>query len=72
MQMAGAVSAFDIGMKVALFRQFNSGWQNNFGSFEFYFYRKIPTTLFAMIFAAPTSVATEMAIRAYNSDKTFP
>jgi hypothetical protein len=30
---------FDIGLKVALFRQFNSGWQCNFGGFEHAFYR---------------------------------
>jgi hypothetical protein len=33
MQMAAAGAFFDIGLKVALYRQFNSGWQTNFGGF---------------------------------------
>ncbi len=63
---------FDIGAKVALFRQFNSGWQNHFAGFEFYFYRKIPTVLGAMILSSPFAIAIEMAQRAYYADSTFP
>ena len=31
-QLALYGSVFDMGLKLAVFRQFNSGWQNNFGT----------------------------------------
>ena len=72
MQYAAACALGPIGLQCALFRQFNSGWQNNFGGFQFYFYRKLPTTALAMLFAAPFGVAVDMAHRAYYADQTFP
>jgi hypothetical protein len=53
-------------------RQFNSGWQSNFGGFDWSFYRKIPTFFGAFLIASPFGVALDMAQRAYYSDKTFP
>ena len=63
---------FDMGMKLALFRQFNSGWQINFGGFEYSFYRKIPTMFASFLVASPFAVAGEMAHRAFVADSTFP
>jgi solute carrier family 25 oxoglutarate transporter 11 len=72
MQYAFAVGSFDIAAKVALYRQFNSGWQNNFGGVDYGFHRKIPTTAVAAALASPLAVAVEMAKNAYYADKTFP
>ena len=47
----------DIGLKIASFRQFNSGWQANFGGFEYSFYRKVPSILFSFVVASPFAVA---------------
>lgn len=47
---------FDIGLKCAVFRQFNSGWQTNFGGFEISYYRKMPTILGAFIVTSPFAV----------------
>ena len=63
---------FDMGLKIAAFRQFNSGWQINFGGFEYSFYRKMPTTFAAFLVTSPFAVAGEMALRAYRADRTFP
>lgn len=71
-QYALAVGAFDIGAKVALYRSWNSGWQNNFGGVDYGFHRKIPTTAVAAALAAPLSVAIEMTKLAFYADKTFP
>jgi len=62
----------DIGTKIALLRQWNSGWSSNFGGFEYSFYRKIPTFLFPMIVSSPFGVAYDMTDRAFKADKTFP
>lgn len=70
MALYGAV--FDIGLKVAAFRQFNSGWQINFGGFEYSYYRKMPTILGAFLVTSPFAVAGEMVRRALEADKTFP
>lgn len=50
----------------------NNGWQKPFGSFEFLFMRKIPTTVFAALISAPVSVPFELTRIAYYADKTFP
>lgn len=71
-QLALFGAFFDIGLKLAVFRQFNSGWQINFGGFEYSYYRKIVTILGAMVVTSPFAVAGDMALRAYNADKTFP
>lgn len=71
-QYAFAVGSLDIAMKVALYRQFNSGWQNNFGGVDYGYHRKIPTSAVAFALSAPLSVAVEMAKNAYYADKTFP
>ena len=63
---------FDMGLKLAVMRQFNSGWQANFGGFEYSFYRKIPTFFGAFLVASPFAVIGEMAQRAYVADSTFP
>ena len=63
---------FDIGLKVASYRQWNSGWQNYSGGFEHAFLRKVPTALMAFITVAPFGVAGEMVQRAYTADATFP
>lgn len=62
----------DIGLKLAIFRQFNSGWQSNFGGFDYNLYRKMPTTFAAAVAAAPFGVIGDMALRAYHADKSFP
>ena len=61
-----------MGMKVAVFRQFNSGWQINFGGFESSWYRKLVTIFAAMVASSPFAVAGDMAHRAFIADKTFP
>ena len=61
-----------MGMKLAVFRQFNSGWQINFGGFEYSYYRKFITIGAAAIVTSPFGVAGDMAQRAFNADKTFP
>lgn len=71
-QLALFGAFFDIGLKLAVYRQFNSGWQANFGGFDYNAYRKIPTTLAAFIVTSPFAVAGDMALRAYHADKTFP
>lgn len=63
---------FDMGLKLAVFRQFNSGWQSNFGGFDYNLYRKIPTTFAAALVSAPFGVIGDMALRAYRADRTFP
>ena len=50
----------------------NSGWSANFGGFEYSYYRKIPTFLFAMIASSPFGVVYDMTDRAFRADKTFP
>jgi hypothetical protein len=62
----------DIGAKIALLRQANSGWSANFGGFETNYYRKIPTFLAPMVFSSPFGVVCEMTDRAFKADKTFP
>jgi hypothetical protein len=57
MQHGVLFGALGIAPMVALFRQFNSGWQTNFGGFDYAYYRKIPTTLCAAIFSSPFAVA---------------
>lgn len=71
-QLAIYGAFFDIGLKIAVFRQFNSGWQSNFGGFEYSYYRKIVTIFGAMLVTSPFGVAGDMALRAYNADRTFP
>lgn len=63
---------FDIGLKLAVLRQFNSGWQSNFGGFEYSFYRKIPTFYAAFVVTSPFGVIGDMVQRAYVADRTFP
>jgi solute carrier family 25 oxoglutarate transporter 11 len=72
LQYVAAVGSLDIAMKVALYRQFNNGWQNNFAGFDYGFHRKIPTTAVAALLSAPLSIAVEMAKNAYYADKTYP
>lgn len=71
-QLALYGSVFDMGLKLAVFRQFNSGWQSNFGGVEYSYYRKIPTIFASFLVTSPFAVAGEMALRAYRADKTFP
>lgn len=63
---------FDMGLKLAVLRQFNSGWQNNFGGFEYNYYRKIPTFFATFLVTSPFGVLGDMALRAYKADGTFP
>ena len=72
MQLGFLQGALAIAPQVAVLRQFNSGWSNNFGGVEWSFYRKLPTFLAACVVASPFAVAMDMASRAYYSDKTFP
>lgn len=72
MQYAVSGAFFDIGLKIAVFRQFNSGWQSNFGSVEWNLYRRIPTTIGAFLVTSPFGVALDMAQRAFRADQTFP
>jgi solute carrier family 25 oxoglutarate transporter 11 len=53
-------------------RYLNNGWQKPFGSFEFLFMRKIPTSMLAALVSAPVSVPFELARIAYYADKTYP
>jgi len=55
-----------------LLRQLNSGWSNNFGGFEYNYYRIFPTIMAAALLSSPFGIAVDMASRAYYSDKTFP
>ena len=71
-QLALFGAFFDIGLKLAAFRQFNSGWQSNFGGFEYSYYRKIPTIFGAFLVTSPFAVAGDMVLRAYHADRTFP
>lgn len=71
-QYALAAAGLDVGAKVAMYREFNSGWQNNFGGVDYGFHRKIPTTAVAFALSSPFSVAIEMAKNAFYADKTFP
>jgi hypothetical protein len=71
-QLAIFGSFFDIGLKLAVWRQFNSGWQVNFNAVEHAWYRKIPTTAAAFIVTSPFAVVGEMVLRAFHADKTFP
>ena len=71
-QIAAYGAFFDIGLKLAAFRQFNSGWQINFGGFEYSYYRKLITIFAAMLVTSPFGVAGDMALRAFNADKTYP
>lgn len=71
-QLALFGAFFDMGLKIACFRQFNSGWQYNFGGFEYSYYRRMPTVLTAFLVSSPFAVAGEMALRAYRADRTFP
>lgn len=71
-QYALAIGLTDIPARVTAFRYFNNGWQKPFGSFEFLFMRKIPTTLLAALFTAPVGVPFELARMAYYADKTYP
>lgn len=68
--LAGAF--LDIGAKIALLRQANSGWSSNFGGFEYNYYRKIHTFLLPMVATSPLGVIYEMTERAFMADKTFP
>jgi solute carrier family 25 oxoglutarate transporter 11 len=71
-QLALFGAFFDIGLKLAAFRQFNSGWQSNFGGFEYSYYRKIPTIFGSFLVTSPFAVAGDMVLRAYHADRTFP
>ena len=71
-QLALYGAVFDMGLKLAVFRQFNSGWQSNFGGVEYSYYRKIPTIFASFLVTSPFAVAGDMALRAYRADKTFP
>ncbi len=71
-QYALAIGSTDIAARIAIFRYLNNGWQKPFGSFEFLFMRKIPTTMLAAILTAPISIPFELARMAYYADKTFP
>jgi hypothetical protein len=62
----------DIGLNLALFHQFNSIWQSNFGGFDYNLYRKMPTTFAAAVVAAPFGVLGDMTLWFYNADKKFP
>jgi len=72
LQYAVMQGSLDTAVKVALYRQFNNGWQNNFGGFDYGFHRKIPTTAAAALLSAPLSIAVEMAKNAYYADRTYP
>ena len=72
MQYAVTGAFLDMGLKLAVMRQLNSGWQSNFGGFDYNFFRKIPTFLMAFMITSPFGVALDMAQRAYYADKTFP
>jgi hypothetical protein len=63
---------FDMGLKIACYRQFNSGWQQNFGGFDYNIFRRVPTVLLSFLVSSPFAVAGEMALRAYRADRTFP
>ena len=71
-QYALAIGSTDIAARIAIFRFLNNGWQKPFGSFEFLFMRKIPTTMLAAILTAPISIPFELTRMAYYADKTFP
>lgn len=48
---------FDMGLKIAVYRQFNSGWQSNFGGFDYNLFRKMPTAFAAFVVSSPFAVA---------------
>jgi hypothetical protein len=72
LQQGFLVGSLGITSQIALLRQFNSGWSNNFGTVEWSYYRKLPTFFAAVALSSPFSVALDMASRAYYADKTFP
>lgn len=71
-QLALFGAFFDMGLKLALFRQFNSGWQSNFGGFDYSIYRKFPTFFACFLVSSPFAVLGDMTRRAYLADRTFP
>lgn len=71
-QLALFGAFFDMGLKLACFRQFNSGWQSNFGGFDYSVYRKFPTYFLCFLVSSPFAVAGDMARRAYLADRSFP
>jgi len=72
LQYALCIGTFDIGSRLALFREFNAGWYRTFGSFETNYLRKIPTTILAAFLSSWVSVPFELARMTYYGDKTFP
>lgn len=72
MQLGIATGTLSVAPQIALLRQFNSGWSNNFGGFQYNYYRKFPTIMAAALLSSPFGIAIDMASRAYYADKTFP
>jgi hypothetical protein len=72
LQLGATVGVVAIAPQIAMMRQFNSGWSNNFGGFEYNYYRKFPSIIGAAILSSPFGIAVDMAARAYYADQTFP
>lgn len=72
LQYAFCIGVFDIGSRLALFRQWNAGWYRSFGTVEFNHFRKWPPSIIAAALTSWVSVPFEMARLAYYGDKTFP
>lgn len=72
LQYAFCIGTFDIGSRLAFWRQWNAGWYRTFGSVEINHFRKWPPSIMAALVSCWVSTPFEMARLAYYADKTFP
>jgi solute carrier family 25 oxoglutarate transporter 11 len=60
-QYALSIGLTDWTARIALYRQYNHGWQKTAAGFEHLFARRVPGSMFISLITAPISVPFEMA-----------